>query len=517
MTKVADHLVGRAAELEAIDRALGELCDGGTAPLVFQGEPGIGKTRLVAELAKRADGRGCTVLGGSASELERDLPFFVFVDALDEYVAGCDPRVVASCATRCAASSAVLPSLSYLTSAAGPSCRMSANRAHRAVRELLERLAAAARSSWRSTTSLGGARRGGAAHGASAQPARAAVLVVMAARPRQCRIASRRPSSGPTARAASPRLDLGGPSLARRPASCSAMTWDARGRTSSTRRRAATRSTLQQLARSQGGGAGRPPDPSGAGGRAAARCGDRVAGRGARAPFRPAHSPVLCGAASRVHPFEPDLGRRRGRRERCHGHGAFDDPSTSGSVSHRPTSRDASASVTRSCAGRCTRAPPAAGCSAPTSAAHRSSPSAARRGGAALNVEFAARHGTCGRGRAHRGTGRSDPTRPCQRRPVVSALLAPDARQRARRAAIRSPSGPGPSARRAGASRRSHVDLLESIAFAPAEACRPPTCNCRRRVPGRTPARAATSRRMRASSRASSRYRTRQLPTRSHS
>ena len=94
MTKVADPLVGRAAELEAIDRALGELCDGGTAPLAIQGEPGIGKTRLLAELAKRADARGCIVLGGSASELERDLPFWVFVDALDEYVAGLDPRLV---------------------------------------------------------------------------------------------------------------------------------------------------------------------------------------------------------------------------------------------------------------------------------------------------------------------------------------------------------------------------------------------------------------------------------------
>ena len=44
MTKVADPLVGRAAEMDAIDRALGELCDGGTVPLAIQGEPGIGKT-----------------------------------------------------------------------------------------------------------------------------------------------------------------------------------------------------------------------------------------------------------------------------------------------------------------------------------------------------------------------------------------------------------------------------------------------------------------------------------------
>ena len=95
VTEVADHLVGRAAELEAIDRAIGELCEGRSAPLVVQGEPGIGKTRLLAELAERADARGCIVLGGSASELERDLPFWVFVDALDEYVAGLDPQLVA--------------------------------------------------------------------------------------------------------------------------------------------------------------------------------------------------------------------------------------------------------------------------------------------------------------------------------------------------------------------------------------------------------------------------------------
>ena len=31
------------------------------------------------------------MLAGSASELERDLPFAVFVDALDEYVEGLDP------------------------------------------------------------------------------------------------------------------------------------------------------------------------------------------------------------------------------------------------------------------------------------------------------------------------------------------------------------------------------------------------------------------------------------------
>ena len=48
---------------------------------------GIGKTRLLAELAARADARGHIVLGGAGADLERDLPFWVFVDALDEYLA----------------------------------------------------------------------------------------------------------------------------------------------------------------------------------------------------------------------------------------------------------------------------------------------------------------------------------------------------------------------------------------------------------------------------------------------
>ena len=34
------------------------------------------------------------VLSGFASELERDLPFWVFVNALDDYLRGLDPRLL---------------------------------------------------------------------------------------------------------------------------------------------------------------------------------------------------------------------------------------------------------------------------------------------------------------------------------------------------------------------------------------------------------------------------------------
>ena len=85
---LAEHLVGRADELGAFDHALAELDRGRRRRSQLVGEPGIGKTRLLAELAARAEERGHLVLSGSASELERDLPFWVFVDALDEYVRG---------------------------------------------------------------------------------------------------------------------------------------------------------------------------------------------------------------------------------------------------------------------------------------------------------------------------------------------------------------------------------------------------------------------------------------------
>ena len=86
MSLRAHHFVGRAEELRALEQVLAEVDRGRTAAIEVVGEPGIGKTCLLAELEARAEARGWLVLSGSASELERDLPFSVFVDALDEYV-----------------------------------------------------------------------------------------------------------------------------------------------------------------------------------------------------------------------------------------------------------------------------------------------------------------------------------------------------------------------------------------------------------------------------------------------
>src|SRR5829696_3432767 len=138
---VAEYLVGRAEQLGTLDDLLAA-ADGGR-PLAVEvvGEPGIGKTRLLSELVDRADAAGHLVLSGAASELERDLPFGVFVDALDEYLHGLEPRRLDALDDDVRNGLAnVFPSLSELATAEGTAFRHERHRSHRAVRELLERL-----------------------------------------------------------------------------------------------------------------------------------------------------------------------------------------------------------------------------------------------------------------------------------------------------------------------------------------------------------------------------------------
>jgi predicted ATPase len=142
MAQPAEQLVGRTAELGSLDRALAELERGESAALELVGDPGIGKTRLLAELGARADAHGQLVLSGSASELERELPFGVFVDALDEYVQGLDPRRLDSLDDDALVELAhVLPSLPARGEGNGAPRPDERYRTHRAVRHLLERLA----------------------------------------------------------------------------------------------------------------------------------------------------------------------------------------------------------------------------------------------------------------------------------------------------------------------------------------------------------------------------------------
>jgi ATP/maltotriose-dependent transcriptional regulator MalT len=135
-------LLGRADELESFDQLLDELERGPPAAIELVGEPGIGKTRLLGELASRAELRGHLVLSGSASELEHELPFSVFVHALDEFVESLDGNQFSMLDEDVRAELAhVFPSLSALADGRAVAPQHERYRSHRAVRALLERLA----------------------------------------------------------------------------------------------------------------------------------------------------------------------------------------------------------------------------------------------------------------------------------------------------------------------------------------------------------------------------------------
>lgn len=86
------RLVGRQAELERLDAMIAGLRADGPRVVEVVGEPGIGKTRLLAELRARAERAGLLVLAGRAAELERGTPFGVVIEALDDHLAVVDPR-----------------------------------------------------------------------------------------------------------------------------------------------------------------------------------------------------------------------------------------------------------------------------------------------------------------------------------------------------------------------------------------------------------------------------------------
>ncbi len=79
-------LVGRRAELTRLEALAGEACDSTLAVVVVEGEHGVGKTRLLDELAARLPGVG--VGRGTCTELERHLPYVPLASALREAIGG---------------------------------------------------------------------------------------------------------------------------------------------------------------------------------------------------------------------------------------------------------------------------------------------------------------------------------------------------------------------------------------------------------------------------------------------
>jgi len=136
------QLVGRTHELAAVSRALERVAGGQAAFVELAGEPGIGKTRLLGELAADAEQRGCLVLGGRATEFERDAPYGLWADALDPYLERLDPvRLRRLEGTGLDALAVALPA--FAAARGGPVPPAERYVVHRAIRGLLEQLAAA--------------------------------------------------------------------------------------------------------------------------------------------------------------------------------------------------------------------------------------------------------------------------------------------------------------------------------------------------------------------------------------
>jgi len=89
-----EMFVGRTADLEALRDVYAQVVGGGSRLVLLCGEPGIGKTRLAAQFARRAHDDGAIVLHGRCDE-EALLALQPFVEALRHYVCACPPRELA--------------------------------------------------------------------------------------------------------------------------------------------------------------------------------------------------------------------------------------------------------------------------------------------------------------------------------------------------------------------------------------------------------------------------------------
>jgi class 3 adenylate cyclase len=85
LTDIGRIFVGRDGELERLGRLWKEATTGELRVALLAGEPGVGKTRLAAELARRVHDEGATVLAGRCDE-DLGVPYQPFVEALRHFV-----------------------------------------------------------------------------------------------------------------------------------------------------------------------------------------------------------------------------------------------------------------------------------------------------------------------------------------------------------------------------------------------------------------------------------------------
>ena len=96
-------LVGRRRELTTMEEVWAEV-ECGRPQLVFVGgEPGAGKSRLVAEVAGALHDEGTAVLVGTSAR-ETGVPYQPFAELLDQLFESCPPGAWTRCSTGTATS-----------------------------------------------------------------------------------------------------------------------------------------------------------------------------------------------------------------------------------------------------------------------------------------------------------------------------------------------------------------------------------------------------------------------------
>ena len=78
----AGRMVGRDDELGRLLKLLDDAEAGRSVAALVSGDAGVGKTRLVSEVTRLAEGRGFTVLSGQCAELGDSVPYLPLADAL---------------------------------------------------------------------------------------------------------------------------------------------------------------------------------------------------------------------------------------------------------------------------------------------------------------------------------------------------------------------------------------------------------------------------------------------------
>ena len=85
LTDIGRIFVGRDDQLEGLGQLWKQALAGELQVALLAGEPGVGKTRLAAELAQRVHHDGATVLAGRCDE-DLGVPYQPFVEALRHFV-----------------------------------------------------------------------------------------------------------------------------------------------------------------------------------------------------------------------------------------------------------------------------------------------------------------------------------------------------------------------------------------------------------------------------------------------